>query len=397
MAASKGPRGIVLTLEQALSMSYGTLRLVQDGFRVIRLEPTPIPGRRSKGDPNRAIGREVAGPDRCSYYVAPNVGKEAVAINLKDERGRHLLHRLIRELPVDAFCTNTLPAHHPSLGIDYETLSSVKPDLVVCAISCMGLDHPDVPGYDPMLQALCGYMDLTGHRDGPPLQCGLPIIDLKAGDEAYFQVRLALAEGGGKQIDISMAAAALSWLQTFAPLLDMGSPPEELRRSGNRHRQFIPVDGYKTADGYIYIAIGSDAQWHRFTSRDLFSPLAKGEYATNEGRRQGGEELFSAIEAITSRHPYERLDRELAGIPHAPITPIERVFDLPFAKPLETTTPSGAKVRLPPPAVGTSFLEESAGDLRFAPDYGEDTDAILSSIGVAMDEIAVLRRDGVVA
>ena len=91
-----GSRRIVLSVEQALSMSYATLRFVHQGWRVIRVEATPIPGRRSKGDPNRYIGRPVAGEDRHSYYVAPNVGKEAIAIDLKQEEGRALLRRLVR-------------------------------------------------------------------------------------------------------------------------------------------------------------------------------------------------------------------------------------------------------------------------------------------------------------
>ena len=99
----------------------------------------------------------------------------------------------------------------------------------------MGPEHPKVPGYDPVTQALCGYMDLTGEADGPPLLCGPPIVDLKAGDEAFAQICLALLEkaegGGGKRIDVSMARAAVAWLQTFVPMLDMDSPPEELRRS----------------------------------------------------------------------------------------------------------------------------------------------------------------------
>jgi len=125
-----GRRPVVLSLEQALSMSYGTLRFVHQGYRVIRVEPTPVEGRRSKGDPNRYIGRPVAGEDRHSYYVAPNVGKEAIAIDLKTADGQALLHRLIRELEVDVFCTNTMPNRHEKLGIDYETLRGHKEDLI---------------------------------------------------------------------------------------------------------------------------------------------------------------------------------------------------------------------------------------------------------------------------
>jgi itaconate CoA-transferase len=396
---------VVLSVEQALTLTYATLRFVHLGWRVIKLEPTPVPGRKSKGDPNRYIGRPVAGEDRHSYFVAPNVGKEAVAIDLKKKEGQELLKHLIRKLKVDVFCTNTLPARHKKLGLDYETLNQEKQDLIWCCISALGLAHPDVPGYDPVLQALCGYMDLTGPADGPPLQCGPPLIDLKAGDEAFIQIILSLMErqetGKGKKIDISMARSALSWLHTFIPMLDMGSPASELRRSGNEHRQFIPVNAYRTKDGFIYIAVGSDAQWGRLVARPLFASLDQERYVTNEGRRNDKKELHRAIEAITRKHLAEKISEVLseAAIPHSPITPIEKVSSLPFFKSsaLKTITPDGKSVRLPPPAVPTGHLERLERTLPFAPAYGEHTESILNEVGISSSEIASLKDRGIVA
>ena len=396
---------IVLSVEQALSMSYATLRFVHLGWRVIRVEATPATGRKSRGDPNRYIGRPVAGEDRHSYFVAPNVGKEAIALDLKQEEGRALLRRLVRKLPVDVFCTNTLPARHAALGLGYDALQAEREDLIWCNISAMGPDYPDVPGYDPVLQAQCGYMDLTGHPDGPPLQCGPPIVDLKAGDEAFTQVVLALMDraetGRGRRIDISMAQVAVSWLHTFLPMLDMGSPPAELRRSGNEHRQFIPVNAYRTSDGYIYMAIGSDPQWQRFARQPLFAALDDERYATNEGRRAAKAELHGAIEAVTREVPAARVAGALAaaGIPHAPITPVEGVLALPFVESaaLRTVAPDGRTVRLPPPAVSTPHLESTDGCLPFAPAYGEQTDALLAEGGLEPDAITALRQAGTVA
>ncbi len=399
------PRPVVLSVEQALSMSYATLRMAHLGYRVIKLEQTPIAGRKSKGDPNRFIGRPVAGDDLHSYFVAPNVGKEAIAINLKEAEGRALLHRLIQELPVDIFCTNTMPSRHPRLGIDYDTLSALRPELIWCCISAMGLAFPNVPGYDPVLQAACGYMDLTGDPDGPPMQCGPPMIDLKAGDEALTQVLLAqlkLAQTGrGSCIDVSMARCAVSWLQTFLPMLDMGSEPAELRRSGNQHRQFIPVNAYKTADGYIYLAIGSDAQWGRFVAQTAFATLDVERYASNESRRANKDELHRGIEQITSQLASAAIAEMLrtAAIPHAPISRIEEVADLPFVAPdlLRTTAPDGREVRLPPAAVDTEYLDAVSGHLPFAPNYGAHTGSLLAEVGVAASELENLRARGVVA
>ncbi|MCP3991850.1 MAG: CoA transferase [Actinomycetia bacterium] len=395
---------VVISLEQALSMTYGTLRFAHLGWRVIKVEATPRPGQISKGDPNRYIGRPVAGEDRHSYFVAPNVGKEAIALNLKDPAGQEVLHRLITELEADVFCTNTIPIRHQPLGVDYPTLSSLRPELIWCSISAMGTAHPEVPGYDPVIQALCGYMDLTGDRDRPPTQCGPPLTDLKAGDEAFAQVLLAMLErqgsGGGKMIDISMARVAASWLHTFTPLLDMGSEPEELRRNGNKHRQFIPVNAYPTSDGFIYVAVGSDAQWIRFVSQPMFAGLDQDRFATNESRRADQDELHDLIAEITSRHSRDRVSAALdaASIPHSPISAIEDVADLDFVAEVATSTetPDGKVVRLPPPAVDVDHLSEIGGKLPFAPSYGEHTDSVLTEAGFGEAELSGLRQAGVI-
>lgn len=397
---------VVLSVEQALSMSYATLRFAHLGWRVIRVEATPGAGRRGgAGDPNRHIGRPVADGGRASYFVGPNCGKEAITLNLKDPRARAVLQRLVRELPVDVFCTNTMPGRHAELGLDAASLQAARADLVWCCISAMGLAQPDVPGYDPVLQALCGYMDLTGDPQGPPTQCGPPIIDLKAGDEAFAQVLLGLWErdrtGAGKVIDVSMAQVAVSWLLTFLPMLELGSAPEDIRRSGNQHRQFIPTNAYPTADGFIYLAVGSDVQWQRLVAEPLFAPLASPERERNEGRRAGKDALHAAIGALTARHSTAEVAAALtrAQVPHAPITPIDRVMDLPFvaSAALHTVLPgTGDRVRLPPPAVPTPYLHEHDGALPFAPAYGEHTDAVLHEVGLTDSEIAGLRADGVV-
>lgn len=393
----------ILSLEQALSLSYGTLRFVQAGWRVIRLEATPAPGSSTPGDPNRYVGKLLAEPDRRSYFIAPNVGKESVALNLKDEEGRALLRRIIKELPVDIFCSNTLPKRYDELGIDFETLRTVNPNIIWAGISAFGPEYPNRPGYDPALQAELGYMSLTGDPQGPPTMCGVPIIDLKAGDEFYAQVMAALLDqaesgAGAKRIDISMAHAAVSWLLTSMPLVDMGATPEEVERSGNDHREFVPVNVYPAEDGYVYLAVGNDVQWKRLTSLDSFKELRREEWETNAGRKKGRKEIHSLIknklEGTKARDAVKMLSK--AGMVVSDVNDIAGVMKLPSMQDRLGTVefPEKHTVRLPPTAVTDG---DAARTFSPPPRYGQNTKPVLRELGCSDAEIDELEKAGIIA
>jgi itaconate CoA-transferase len=390
----------VLSMEQALSLPYATLRFAQLGWRVIRIEA--VGGEGLRGDPNRYIGARVADDDRRSYFIAPNVGKEAIAINLKNERGRELIPRLIRELGVDVFCCNTVPSRYASLGIDPASLRAARPDLIWAGISAMGPAYPEAPGYDPVIQAMAGYMEVTGEREGPPMLTGIPVIDLKAGDELYANVMLALLErhetGAGKDIHVSMLQAAASWLITVLPLIDFDCKPDEITRAGNEHRKFIPTNVYPTRDGFVYLAIGSDVQWRRLTAIPKFAPVANEVRQTNEGRHAERAAIHRDMAAVTLQHSAEEILADLRGatIPATRIHDIRQTRELPALRDKLTRTrmPDGRTIHMPPMAVD---LPGAPMSLDFAPKYGQHTRSVLAQAGLDPGEIQSLYGAGIVA
>jgi crotonobetainyl-CoA:carnitine CoA-transferase CaiB-like acyl-CoA transferase len=397
-------RRTVLSMEQALSLPYATLRFAQLGWRVIRIEATG--GKGLPGDPNRYIGSRVvegeSGDDRRSYFVAPNVGKEAIALNLKDARGHEILKRLIERLDVDVFCCNTVPSRYAALGIAPEQLRAARPELIWAGISAMGPAFPEAPGYDPVIQAMAGYMEVTGERAGPPMLTGIPVIDLKAGDELYANVMRALLEryetGAGQAIHVSMLQAAASWLITVLPLVDFGCRDDEITRAGNEHRKFIPTNVYPARDGFVYLAIGSDVQWRRLCAIPKFAPVANEVRATNEGRHAEREAIHRDMAAVTMHHPADVLLADLAAatIPATRIHDIRQVRELPalIDKLTRTTLPDGRVVRMPPMAVDQQGAKTELG---FAPRYGEHTRSVLAEAGLAEGEISALHEAGIVA
>ncbi len=388
-------------MEQALSLPSATVRFAQLGWRVIRIEATPS-GKGLPGDPNRYIGSKVVDEDRHSYFIAPNAGKECITLNLKDPQGQAALHRIIRELDVDVFCCNTLPGRYQQLGIDYDTLKSIRPDIIWVGISAMGPDYPDVPGYDPAMQAMSGFMELTGDKDGMPTLTGVPVIDLKAGDEVFAGVCLALLQrsesGTGKAIHISMLQVAASWLITTLPLIDFDCEYAEITRAGNEHRKFVPSNVYKTKDGYIYVAIGNDVQWERLTEIPAFRRIAREQRATNKGRMQELQQIYQDIGAVTSKTSTAELVHffQQATIAHAVINTVSEVRDLKALRDKLTTTqtPDGKLIHMQPMPVDEVG---ATTNLSFPPKYGEHTLSILAEAGYGTEQLTELEAAGVIS
>jgi len=388
-------------MEQALSLPSATLRFAQLGWRVIRIEATPH-GKGLPGDPNRYIGSKVVDDDRHSYFIAPNAGKEGITLNLKDPQGQAILHKLIRELDVDVFCCNTLPGRYEQLGIDYESLKAIKPDIIWAGISAMGPAYPKVPGYDPAVQAMSGFMELTGERDGMPTLSGVPVIDLKAGDEVFAGVCLALLQrsetGSGKAIHVSMLQVAASWLVTTLPLIDFDCDYAEITRAGNEHRKFVPSNVYKTKDGYIYVAIGNDVQWKRLTEIPAFRQIAGEQRATNKGRMQELQQIYQDIEAVTSATSTAELVRHFqeATIAHAVINTVPEVRELEALRDKLTTTqtPDGKLVHMQPMPVDEAG---ATTNLSFPPKYGEHTRSVLAEAGYGAEQLTELEAAGVIS
>lgn len=389
---------VILSLEQALTLPFLTYRLALEGARVIRVENP------QRGDPNRYVGENVLGEEGMNtYYLPYNAGKEAITLNLASAEGQAILHELIRRLPVDIFACNTLPKNYAKLGIDYETLRQLKPDIIWVGITGFG---PEVnePAYDPILQARSGFMDLTGEPDGPPQVFGLPMVDLGAAEHAYGQVMKALyrraVTGKGSRVDIAMFRSAVSWM--VIPVMMARSFGHVMRRRGNTHPFFAPVSVYPTADGYVYIAVGSDRQWERVTQLPGFEKLARDEYRHNTGRIAAKEQLNREIAEITRTHTTDELLALFGdiGVPISRVATLAEVVEDPLVVPdmVYARDPrTGVEITMPPPPVISPYLRERGMRLSFPPRLGEHNQRVYGEVlGYSPEEVTALRERGVV-
>ncbi|HUU79972.1 MAG TPA: CoA transferase [Acidobacteriota bacterium] len=389
---------IVLSLEQATVLPYLTYRLAQDGIDVIRLEH-PV-----YGDPNRLIGDNVLGEERMnSYFLCINAGKKALTLNLGGPEGQKILRALIAELDVDIFATNQLPKNYKKLGVDYETLRSLKPGIIWLGVTGFGPDSNEA-AYDPILQARSGLMELTGDPDGDPQVMGIPLPDMGASEHAYGLLMKALyrreVTKEGSCINLAMFESSLSWLTV--PVTLSTSFGKKITRRGNTHEFFCPVSVYKTSNGFVYLAVGNDRQWKSLVSQEMFKSLDKPVYEKNEGRIRDVENLNSAINEITRMHTSEELIDLFNSItiPISKIKTIPEVVADPFVEQrllFSEDTVTGTKITLAPPPNLTPFLEKSNRLLSFPPRFGEHNREVYGQmLGYPEEELNRLKEQGVI-
>jgi formyl-CoA transferase len=372
-----------------------------DGLRVIRLESPP------RGDPNRWVGSPVLTNQASetgyeqgmnTYFLPNNLGKQSITLDMSTNAGQGLLHRLIRELPVDIFATNQRPSSYKKLGIDYETLSALKPDLIWVGITGFGPQSNEA-AYDPILQARAGFMDLTGEAEGDPMIFGVPMADLGAGEHAYGLVMKSLYQrsvtGEGARLDISMFQSAVSWM--VSPIMLSNSFNIPVTRHGNTHQFFAPVSVFATADSFVYLAVGNDKQWEALTKLPGFESLAQDEYARNSGRIGAAKELNRKLAAIIKGHSTQEMI-DIFNIIGVPISRVNRLPEV-CADPLiadqlvKARDPrTGIEIAISPPPIISAHLREHGMKMEFPPRLGEHNEVVFGTLGC---DVAALRSQGI--
>jgi len=384
----------VLSLEQATTLPYLTMHLAQEGMRVIRVENPP------RGDPNRWIGAQALDEEGMNIYFFPNnAGKEALTLNLASQAGREILHTLIQKLPVDIFATNQRPKDYAKLGIDYDTLRALKPDLIWVGITGFGPESNE-PAYDPVIQARAGWMDITGEPDRAPMVFGLPLVDLGAGEQGYGQVMRALylreRTGKGSRVDISMFQSAVSWM--VSPFILAGDFDQNVARRGNTHQFFGPVSVYPTRDGFIYLAIGNDKQWANIVATPEFQSLALEKYQRNAGRMadlQNMNEAFGAVMQTRATDEWLEFFNAL-GVPVSRVNTMREVIaDESVQRNMLTAhdARSDTTLHFPAPVVVTDHLRANNMQIKFPPRLGGDNEKIFGALGYDVRE---LKANGVI-
>ncbi|MGW1260243.1 CaiB/BaiF CoA transferase family protein [Streptomyces sp. NPDC002513] len=303
----------VVDFTRVLAGPTCTRMLADAGARIIKVE------RPGTGDDTRQMG-PFAADGTSEYYRFANIGKESIALDLKNPDDLALVESMIAE--ADVVVENFRPGVMAKLGLDPAKLVVEHPRLIVCSISGFGQYGPlhMQPAYDTVIQALSGIMDATGEPDGGPTRVGTSISDILGGIFGYCGVLTALAArertGKGTTVDVAMLDATFATLEQG--LMDALGVHKRPHRIANRHPSMAPFDTFTCSDQLVAICVGND---HLFGI--LAGALGRPEwatdprFATNVDRMDNQAELKAAMEEVlrtdTAAAWHERL--EDAGIP----------------------------------------------------------------------------------
>jgi crotonobetainyl-CoA:carnitine CoA-transferase CaiB-like acyl-CoA transferase len=312
---------LVADFSRILAGPYSTMLLADLGAEVVKVEG---PG----GDDTRTW-RPPVREGVSTYYLGVNRNKRSVALDLKDPADADLARELARR--ADILVENFKPGGLGRFGLDYDSVAAVNPGVVYASISGFGSGPGGaaLPGYDLIVQAISGFMSLTGDTAGEPYRAGVALFDVMAGLHATIGVLAALNHrqetGLGQHVEVNLLSSALSGLvnQTSA-FVAGGVVPF---RMGNSHPSLFPYEPLPCADGDLIITAGNDGQF-----RKLCEVLGVPELATdprfvrNEDRTANRDELRPLlVERLRTRSKMDWF-RDIigAGVPCGPINTIDQ-------------------------------------------------------------------------
>jgi formyl-CoA transferase len=406
---AKGPLAglTVLDLTRVLAGPMSTMILADLGARVIKVE------RPGKGDDTRQFGppfvRDGDGNEtsEAAYYMAANRNKESITLDLSKSEGQTIARDLA--IKADFLFENFKAGDLAKYGLSYDDLKGANPGLIYCSITGFGHTGPysSRGGYDSLVQAMSGLMSITGLADdqpgGGPLRVGVPISDMLTGMYGAIAALGALAHrkdtGEGQFIDIALLDSAVATLANQGMnYLATGKAPG---RIGNTHPNIVPYQAFSTADGHIVVAVANDRQFERY-AEILGEPAMASDprFLTNVERVKNRDELIPHLsELMAARTTAEwSADFEDGGVPCGPINTLEDVFNDPqiLAREMKVSLehPLAGNVDL----VGSPMkLSRTPVEYRHAPPLlGAHTDDVLREIGRSVDDIAALRKKGIV-
>ena len=314
----------VLDLSRVYAAPAGAMLLADLGADVIRVEEP------EGTDSMRDWGPFLNG--ESTYYFSANRNKRSITLNLKEEKGKELFLELVKksDVVIENFKTGTME----KMGLGFNVLEKVNPGIILCSVTGFGHTGPlsKNPGFDPVVQAMSGLMDVTGANDGEATKVGIPIADILTSLYVALSVTAAIRQrdtsGKGQSIDLSLLDVQVSSLANVASgYINTGMISERL---GNRHNNVTPYQVFQCVDDPIMICAGNDGLFRKLAILLGHSEWGTDErYKTNIARKNHEVELIDQISAIISTLTADEWLTKLAeaGVPAGRVNNIAQALE----------------------------------------------------------------------
>jgi CoA:oxalate CoA-transferase len=381
----------VVDLTANVAGPFCTLILRDLGARVIKLE----------GLDGDSVRRWPPFSDGASTtFTALNRGKESLALDLKTPQGAEAARRLL--MRSDVFVESLRPGAAARLGLGCDELRTANPRLVYLSLNAFGDVGPlaGQPGFDAIVQAFSGLMDVTGYPDGPPARVGTGIVDFGTGLWAALSVIGGLLQrersGRGCQLESTLLGTATSFMMHhIASAALAGVVPG---RIGTAQHNTAPYEAVEAKDGMLMLGVANDGLWNRLLDVIDDGRLRNDErFATNPQRVENRREIVRLIGELLADKPKDEVAAQLTarGIPAAVIRRVDALVEDEQVEALQLIqkTSSGASLPVVPVRCDGQVPSLVAG----APELGDSTSELLEECGYTRAEVAELLRERVAA
>jgi crotonobetainyl-CoA:carnitine CoA-transferase CaiB-like acyl-CoA transferase len=386
----------IIDITHVLAGPFAAYQLAVLGADVIKVEHPDDPDQSRSSGTDRALNRSQMG----TSFLTQGSNKRSIALDLKAERGREILKRLVAG--ADVLVENFRPGAFEALGLGYAALEAINPRLIYCSISAFGQDGPrrEQTAYDHVIQATSGLMAMTGTEEVNPIKFGAPAVDYATGTMAAFALASALFQrertGKGQCIDLAMLDVAMILMSShLTGYLRNGVEP---RPHGNK-QPYATNSGYEAKEGMVMLGASNLRQQRRLWLALERPDMAKHDNASREADREREAALLADILKTRTADEWERFF-QARHVPAARVRPMAQALhdphlegrgivhrhagapgvDGPFAVPIAAFkfAHGGPSIETPPPQIGA------------------DTDLVLAELGYTTAEIAALHAARVI-